>query len=110
MGYVGTPGGQFGTVVPDANEDPNLPQDLLALAKAVEKRVVAIYSTGPVRDAAMTAMGPVEGMICFVQSNNHLYFWDGSAWQTITPPDVPAITSGTAAPSGGANGDVYFRV
>ena len=109
MGYVGTPGGQFGSVIPDANEDPNLPQDLLAIAKAIEKRVMGVYATTGARDTAAAAMGPVEGMFAFVQSNNSVYFYDGAAWQ-LFPPTPPAVTSGTAAPAGGSNGDVYFRI
>lgn len=109
MGYVGTPGGQFGNVIPDANEDPNLPADLLAIAKAIEKRVVGIFASVAARDSATVAMGPVEGMMCFVQANDTCYIYIGSAW-TVFPPALPQITSGTAAPSGGNNGDVYFKV
>lgn len=109
MGYVGTPGGQFGNVIPDANEDPNLPADLLAIAKAIEKRVMGVYATNAARDSATVAIGPVEGMFCFVQANDNCYVYISGAWQ-IFPTPPPAITSGTAAPSGGSNGDVYFKV
>lgn len=109
MGYVSTPGNQFGSVIPDANEDPNLPADLLAIAKAIEKRVVGIYATNAARDTATTAIGPTEGMMCYVVANDTLFIYNGTAWASF-PPAQPQITSGTAAPTGGNNGDVYFKV
>lgn len=109
MAYVNTPGGQINGVVPDANEDPNLAYDLLQIAKTIEKRLMGVYATPAARDAAATAMGPVEGMFAFTQDANKVWYYDGTAWVAF-PPVQPAITSGTTAPSGGANGDIYFRV
>src|SRR4051812_46328877 len=100
MAYVDSPGGQIKGVIPDANEDPNLPYDLLQIAKAIEKRLMGIYATVAVRNTAATAMGPVEGMFAFTQDTNTVWYYDGAAWQGF-PPAQPAITSGTAAPSGG---------
>lgn len=111
MAYVNTPGGQFNGVVPDANEDPNVAYDLLQIAKAIEKRVMGVYATPAARDAAATAMGPQDGMFAFTTDTNSVWFYDGtaSAWVAF-PPAQPKITNGTAAPSGGANNDVYFKV
>lgn len=109
MGYVSTPGNQFGSTIPDANEDPNIAADLLNLAKAIEKRVVGIYADVATRNSAVAAMGPIEGQFAYVQANNAFSVWDGAAWQPF-PAAAPSITSGTAAPSGGSNGDIYFKV
>ena len=111
MGYVNSPGGQINGVIPDANEDPNLPLDLLNIAKAIEKRLMGVYATTAARDAAATAMGPAEGMFAFTQDTNKVWYYDGSAWVAF-PPAQPAITSGTSVPSAasGANGDIFFKV
>jgi hypothetical protein len=109
MAYVNTPGGQFNGVVPDANEDPNIAYDLLQIAKAIEKRVMGVYATPAARNTATGTMGPVPGMFAFTLSDHMVSYYDGAAWQPF-PPAVPAITSGTAAPSGGANGDIYFKI
>lgn len=111
MGYVSTPAGQIVGVVPDANEDPNLPADLLAIAKAIEKRVCGVYATTAARDSATVAAGVEEGMMAFVKADDSVWFYSGSAWVKF-PPVQPAITSGTSVPSNasGANGDVFFKV
>lgn len=111
MGYVSTPAGQIAGVIPDANEDPNLPADLLAIAKAIEKRVMGVYATTAARDSATVAAGVEEGMFAFTKDNDSVWFYSGSAWVKF-PPAVPAITSGTTVPanSSGANGDVFFKV
>jgi len=109
MAYVDSPGTQFKGVIPDANEDPNIAYDLLQIAKAIEKRVMGVYATTAARNTATGAMGPVPGMFAFTLNDNQMWYYNGSAWVNF-PPAVPAITSGTAAPSGGANGDIYFKV
>jgi len=109
MGYVNTPAGQINGVVPDANEDPNLAFDLLAIAKAIEKRLVGVYSSTADRDAKTSAAGVQEGMFAFTTDTDSFWYRSASAWVSFPPP-TPSITSGSAAPSGGSNGDVYFRV
>jgi hypothetical protein len=111
MGYVSTPAGQVVGVVPDANEDPNLPLDLLNIAKALEKRVVGVYATTAARDSATVAAGVEEGMFAFTKDADKLWYYTGSAWVAF-PPAQPAITSGTSVPSAasGANGDIFFKV
>jgi len=111
MAYVDTPAGQIKGVVPDGNEDPNVAYDLLAIAKAIEKRLMGVYATTAARDTATTAAGVQEGMFAFVQADDSVWFYSGSAWVKF-PPAVPAITSGTTVPTNasGANGDVFFKV
>jgi hypothetical protein len=109
MAYVNTPAGQIVGVVPDANEDPNLAYDLLNIAKAIEKRLMGVYATTGARDTATASAGVQEGMFAFVTADDSVWYYSGSAWVKF-PPVQPVITSGTAAPSGGANGDIYFKV
>jgi len=111
MAYVNTPAGQFVGVIPDGNEDPNIAYDLLAIAKAIEKRVVGVYATTAARDTATIAAGVEEGMLAFTKDTDSVWFYTGSAWSKF-PPAVPAITSGTTVPTNasGANGDIFFQV
>ena len=111
MAYVNTPAGQFIGVVPDGNEDPNIAYDLLAIAKAIEKRVIGVYATTAARDTATASAGVEEGMFAFTKADDKVWFYTGSAW-AAWPPTQPAITSGTTVPanSSGANGDIFFKV
>ena len=113
MGYVNTPAGQFNGVVPDANEDPNLAFDLLAITKAIEKRVVGFYANPAARDAATTAAGLGEGAVAYTADANLLWYHDGAAWQQF-PPRQTKIASGPTVPSNAdanyINGDVFFKV
>jgi hypothetical protein len=109
MGYVSSPAGQIVGVIPDANEDPNLPADLLAIATAIEKRLVGVYATPADRDAKMTT--PQEGMFAFTKDTDTFWFRSATAWVSFPPP-TPAITHGASVPpnSSGTNGDVFFKV
>lgn len=111
MAYVDTPAGQIKGVVPDGNEDPNLAYDLLAIAKAIEKRLMGVYPTTAARDTATSAAGVQEGMFAFTQDADKVWYYSGSAWVAF-PPVQPAITSGATVPANtaGANGDVFFQI
>lgn len=95
--------------VPTGTDDPDIPGDLLALANAIEKRLMAVHATTAARDAATPS--PQDGMFCYITGTNTVYVYQDSAW-TVFPAALPTFTSGTAAPNNatGNNGDVYFRV
>ena len=97
--------------VPISTDDPDIVDDITQLAKMIEKRVIGVYATTAARDSATAAAGVQEGMFAFVQADDSVWFYSGSAWVKF-PPAQPAITSGTAVPanSSGANGDVFFKV
>jgi hypothetical protein len=99
----------MGFQVPAATDDPNVAEDIMTLATAIEKHVVMVFNTSIARDASVTA--PTEGMHAYLKDTNVMTKYNGSSWENAYPA-VPAITSGTAAPinSNGANGDVYFQV
>ena len=111
MAYTSTPAGQFVSVIPDANEDPNIPGDLSSLANKIEKRVMGVYATTAARDSATSAAGVEEGMFAFTKDTNSTWYFDGTAWQAWPPPQ-PLVTSGPTVPpnSSGNNGDVFFQV
>lgn len=103
-----TPGQAFR--VPVSTDNPDVPDDMTLLAKDIEKRVMGVYVNAAARDSAATAMGGAqEGMFAFTKDNDKVWYYTGSAW-TVFPPAQPAITSGTAGPSGGVDGDIYFKV
>lgn len=111
MAYVSTPAGQFVSVIPDAAEDPNIPGDLLNLAKAIEKRVFGVYATTAARDSATSAAGLEEGMMAYTKDTNSTWYFDGTAWQSW-PARQAQITTGSTVPpnSSGTNGDIFFQV
>jgi len=113
MAYVNTPAGQFIGVVPDANEDPNIAFDLLAIAKAIEKRVVGVYATAAARDSATASAGVEEGMMAFTKDTDSVWYYNGTAWVSF-PPRPVKIASGATVPTAGdvnyVNGDVFYKI
>lgn len=95
--------------VPVSTDNPDVPDDITQLALQIEKRVMGVYATAAARNTATTAAGVEEGMFAYTMDTNTVWFYTGSAW-TVFPPASPAITSGTAGPSGGSDGDIYFKV
>lgn len=95
--------------VPTGSDQPDIPGNLLALANAIEKRLVAVHATTAARDAATTS--PQDGMFAYITATGVLYVYHSGAW-TQFPGALPTFSSGTAVPnnSTGSNGDVYFRV
>jgi hypothetical protein len=92
--------------VPEDTDDPDVVDDLTNLAVAIEKRLAGVYNTTTDRDTRVTA--PAEGQVAYLKDANTWTFYDGSSWTEMFAV-VPSITSGTAAPSGGADGDIYFQ-
>lgn len=94
--------------VMEGTDDPDIPADIMALALAIEKRVVGVYNNVADRDAKITA--PVEGQIAYLKDTNKLTYYSGSAWTDVVPA-LPAFYSGTTAPDNadGVNGDIYIK-
>lgn len=97
---------------PTTTDDPDVPDDMMKLAKAIEKRVVGVYNTEADRDAKTSGGGGIgveEGMFAFCKGTNKIYYHDGAAWVQW---NFPTVTSGTAVPadSTGTNGDVFFKI
>lgn len=96
-----------GFPLPVAGDDPNVPDDLNTLALAIERRVVGVYNSTSDRSTRVPA--PQEGQVAYLKDSNTFTYYTGSAWAEMFPAQV-SITSGTANPTGGSNGDVYFKV
>ena len=53
---------------------------------------------------------PASGyQIIFPLPDGHLYVKNSSGIQKKLTENIPVITSGTAAPSGGSDGDIYLQ-
>ena len=109
MAYVDSPAGQVLGVIPDANEDPAIPYDLLQIVTKIERRLFGIYLNGSDRDAKL--LSPEQGMMAYLKGSSAVTQYNGTAW-VAWPPAQPAITSGSTVPpnSSGANGDIFFQV
>jgi hypothetical protein len=83
-----------------------VPSHIEALAVALEKKLVMVFTNVADRDATITS--PTNGMVAWTSSEKLLWVRD-TTWVQIYPAK-PKITSGTAAPTGsGATGDLYFQ-
>ena len=94
---------------PVAGDDPDVPADVLALATAIEKKLVMVFTSSS--DRSTRVPSPTSGMFAVMTDSDTVVFYDGAAWKQIYPPVVPAVTNGTTVPSSGsgANGDVFFK-
>lgn len=75
------------------------------------KLVIPKYASAAARDAAIPQ--PVSGDFAWLSNGSILTAYvsgSDAGWKQVYPPVVPKITYGTAAPTGGANGDIYFQV
>jgi|SRR5262245_12654873 len=106
-----TPGQAF--PIPQTTDDPDVVDDMTKLAKAIEKRVMGVYSSTADRDTKLTAMGGQPGMVAITidTSPYKIWYYTGSAWVEFKQGSF-AITSGGSVPANsvGNNGDVFFKV
>lgn len=95
--------------IPQAGDDPDVPGDMSALALALEKKLVMVFTNTTDRSARVAA--PIEGMFAFMKDTDTFVVYNGTSW-VAAYPTPPAFTSGTSVPSNasGANGDVFFKV
>lgn len=85
----------------------SVPDTTKAMAEYIEKRMVMRFSSVTDRNSKLGT--PEEGMLIFLTNTDELQVYSNGAWRTIWPTK-PAITSGTAAPSGSASaGDIYIQ-
>jgi hypothetical protein len=103
--------GAQGFPYPLPSDDPNIPDDLMQLAKAIEKRVMGVYPSPAERNAWTAAVGIEEGMFAYTRSDDMVCVYNGSSWVQFPTP-TPKITSSGSVPSNatGTDGDVHFKV
>jgi hypothetical protein len=94
--------------VPTSGDDPNIPDDLMTLALAIEKKLVGTFNSAADRSTRVGA--PLEGQVSYLKDNNTFYYWDGDSWELMFPTQI-SITSGTVVPSNavGNDGDIFFK-
>lgn len=92
--------------IPEDTDDPDVVDDMTNLANAIELRLAGVYNTVTDRDTRITS--PAEGQVGYLKDSNTWTYYNGSAWTEMFAV-VPSITSGTAAPTGGSDGDIYFQ-
>jgi len=98
-----------GLPVPVTGDDPDVVGDVTALAQAIEKKLVMVFSSASDRTSKVPS--PTSGMFSVRTDADIVEYYDGAAWKQVYPPAVPAVTNGSSVPSNGtgANGDVFFK-
>lgn len=102
MSTVNSAKGQITGVIPASDAIPVVHSDLLALANAIEPKLVLTFTDTTNMNAFASA---TRGMLATLTGSDFLYRHNGTTWVKI----YPIISSGTAAPSGGSDGDIYIQ-
>lgn len=93
------------TDAPDANK---LAKDI---ANSLAQRSVMRFASASARGATLTS--PVEGMVAWLQDQNLLTLYDGTAWVAVAAGTqawtTPALASGYSA-NGNSNGTPQYRL
>lgn len=94
-------------------DDPDVTDDMMKLAKAIEKRVVGVYATEADRNTKTIAAGVEKGMFAYTKDNNKFWTYNGTAWVEFPTRHVK-IGNGPTVPTASdpnyVNGDVFFKV
>lgn len=100
---------QFVNLIPTGPDAPFVHTFVANLANAIEERLVHRAVDEASASDAVTGFAPfTNGMLMVTTGGSAplLLIRHGGAWKN----PIPKITSGTAAPSGGADGDIYLQV
>jgi hypothetical protein len=100
---------QFVNLIPVGADAPYVHTFIANLADAIEERIVHRAVDEASASDAITGFAPfTNGMLLVTTGGTAptLLIRHGGTWKN----PVPKITSGTAAPSGGADGDIYLQV
>ncbi len=88
---------------PGAAVSNNVPADIQALAEMVEA-YPGIPSLTQTQIDALSSGAKTTGWVIHNATTSQLQKWTGAAWVNV----APVITISTAAPSGGADGDIWI--
>ena len=96
--------------VPENTDDPDIPGDMMALALAIERRVLGVYQSAGDRNDKLTS--PQTGQFAYLIDTNDLTLYNGTAWVSFPEQEAPTTHAGTTPPSNslGTDGDTYFQV
>lgn len=73
--------------VPEASDQVDVPGNLMALAQAIERRLVMVFANQGARDAAIPA--PSAGMACCLTDSNTYQLYADGRWQTFYTGNAP---------------------
>jgi hypothetical protein len=98
-----------GLTVPLPADAPDGPTQITNLAKALEKKLVLIFTSAAARTSAFTAaaISPSAGMLCWRNDLPGWEFYDGTTWRAlassngIVAPPVQATTAAAGITGGG---------
>ncbi|MEP7115110.1 MAG: hypothetical protein ABI862_17735, partial [Ilumatobacteraceae bacterium] len=80
--------------VPSLTDPPNGPGQMLALATALEKKLVMYFATVAARTAAIPV--PTKGMVSYIGATDSLSTHNGVAWVELDGRYAPIPTAWTA--------------